>query len=290
MRLYQIILISVCLTVLACARVPEGVLDNKKMEQVLYDVHIAEGIMDEFPSQYRTLESKQKLMAGVFRENAITKAEFDSSMVYYGANLDQYMKIYQRVTERLNAQRDLLTTELTAYEKSLLTPVGDSADLWRKPAQFILDPALLATTRIVEIKGDSNFREKDKIVWSMRFNNLPPDSVAYAYLALGYQKGSESEQLNAFPVKNGRVTLELNVLPELNTGMLFGTVSMISRCDSPRFAPVYIDSVSMMRYHHREVAAADSLATTLPADSLDQNLPDSVLPVQLQSDSLSLQK
>lgn len=276
MKKKQLLAILTPLAFCACSQVPDGVLNRSKMESVLYDVHIAEGIMEEYPTQYRSLESKQKLMAGVFHDNGITKAEFDSSMVYYGAHLDQYMKIYQKVSERLNKQKEQVSAELLAYEKSLLTPVGDSVDLWREPAQLILDPALLATTRIFEIKADSNFKADDKVIWSMRFNNLPSDSLAYAYVALGNTQGSDkTQQVTAFAQENGWLSLEVT-LPELATSdRIFGSVSLISRRDT-LFNPVYIDSISLNRYHYKQVA--------ISVDSLPS---DSVISDSLKSDSLT---
>ncbi|MEG1586900.1 MAG: DUF4296 domain-containing protein [Bacteroidales bacterium] len=281
MRKQQLISILSLLFFLACSQVPDGVLDRKKMETVLYDVHIIEGVMEEYPAQYRTEEAKQKLMVGVFHKNHITKAEFDSSMVYYGAHLDQYMKIYQTVTARLNAQRDLYAEELSAYEKSLLTPKGDSVDLWRKPKEFVLDPALLTYTHVLEIKGDSNFNADDRLVWKMRFNQMPPDSLAYVYVAFGYAKGADkTEQVTGFVAENGWFSLEMEAPLLTSSDRVFATATLINRLDT-LLQPVYIDSISLMRYHpiqkslvndsiRTDSVAVDSL-NALPVDTMNKN-------------------
>lgn len=252
----------------ACNQVPDGVLNRKKMENVLYEVHIAEGIMEEYPLKYRSAESKQKLLATVFQDNGITKAEFDSSMVYYGAHLDQYMKIYQKVTERLNQQKELASAQLLAYERSLLTPEGDSVNIWKHPAQRIIDPALLAATAIFEIKGDSNFRADDRLIWKMRFDNLPPDSLAYLYVALGVSAKDTTIQTAASSIGNGWFSLELTAPLLGDKDKIFGSVSLINRRDT-LLTPVYIDRISLMRYRAqiKEVAIPDSLKI----DSLSSN-------------------
>ncbi|MEG0949808.1 MAG: DUF4296 domain-containing protein [Bacteroidales bacterium] len=268
-------LLLVLFLVGACNQVPDGVLNRKQMENVLYEVHVAEGIMEEYPAQYRTPESKQQLLATVFYDNGITKAEFDSSMVYYGAHLDQYMKIYQKVTERLNAQKDIATNALTAYERSLQTPPGDSVDIWKKPAERILDPALLATASVFEIKGDSNFHADDRLIWNMRFNNLPVDSLGYVYVSFGADIKDSILQTTGLPAHDGWFTLELNI-PKMNSNdRIFGSVALISRKQSLA-TPVYIDSISLMRYKKvvKELSSenklkSDSIATdSLTTDSI----------------------
>lgn len=266
--------LGIALLLTACNSVPDGVLKRNKMEQVLYEVHIAEAIIEEYPALYTSPESKQKLMASVFRDNGITKAEFDSSMVYYGAHLDQYMKIYQGVSARLAADKERAAEDLLAYERSLLSPVGDSANIWRRPTEVVLDPALLAATNVFEIKGDSNFHEGDRIVWNVQLQNLPADSLGYVYLSLGFKAKDSISQVEAFSANKANHTLELTLPTLSDKDRIFGAMAFLNRVDT-LLSPVYVDGISMMRYRKVEPKAvsADSIttqvdSTTVQADSL----------------------
>lgn len=267
--------LGILLFITSCSSVPDGVLNRTKMEEVLYEVHIAEAIMDEYPAKYRTPESKQKLMAAVFQDNGITKSDFDSSMVYYGAHLDQYMKIYQRVSARLNADKERSSKELLAYERSLLSPEGDSADIWRRPAGLILDPALLAATSVFEIKGDSNFHAGDRIVWNLQLRNLPADSLGFVYLSIGFKTKDSVDQVTAFSAGKEKLSLELT-LPKLGgNDRIFGSLAFLNRIDT-LLSPVYIDSIMLTRYRSivPEVMPADT--TAAKADSAEVTLKDSL--------------
>ena len=228
---------ALLLTVGACSSVPDGVLKPRKMEQVLYETHIAEALIDEYPSRYRTADDKQQLVAAVFRDNGITKAQFDSSMGYYSAHLDQYMKIYDRVTARLNAEADRAQEAKLAYERTLLTPVGDSVDIWRRGRQLVINPLLGSATQQFEIKGDTNFRADDRIVWSLRLANLPDSAQGYLCATFGYRTKDTVVVTTLFPKADTTLRLELN-LPLLGdaTTKLFGALTMLS-ATKPLFAP-----------------------------------------------------
>ena len=260
-----IFLVSLC----GCHRTPKGVLSRTQMENVLVEMHIAEAITDEYPAQYRTPEMRQQLLQGVFNKYGVTKAQFDTSLVYYGANLDVYMKIYDKVSARLEEEQNSLAELLQLYQKSLLTPEGDSVDIWSKKPQLILNPVLLSSTDIFVIKSDSNFKANDRVVWRMRLHQLPADSVAFTYVMLGRLfEYTKVETVSAKPQKNGWVELSMK-LPEMTmSDRLFGFVSVLPNSDK-QFAPVFIDSISMMRYHDHPELRIDSLRRdSLRIDSL----------------------
>ena len=128
-----------------CERRPDGILDGKKMEDVVVDMHMAESVMDQYPGKFRSPQEKQTVINGVFKKNDISKAAFDSSMIWYGAHLNQYMKIYDRVIGRLTTDSKYYSSLLVEAEKKEQTLSGDSVDIWRKSPTIVLNPLLLAT-------------------------------------------------------------------------------------------------------------------------------------------------
>lgn len=284
---------------LSCNRTPEGVLDRKQMEEVLLDVHLAEGVMEERGQDFRSQESRQAVMKGVLEKHHITQTQFDSSMGWYGAHLDQYMKVYSRVIKQLE-ERNLVAKEvLLAYEKSLLTPFGDSVDIWRFSKQLILDPALLTTSRDFEIRIDSNFKEKDTIGWSMRFVNIPADSIAKTRVTLGLRSQGKILQLEEqFVSHEGELTLGFRSDKYTRGGDLFANITIIPVRDS-LLMPVYIEHFTMLRQRNRipEIVAdsaaisGDSIAVS--GDSIAAGVADSIAGAKkemLQPDTLQEQQ
>ena len=75
---------------------PKEVFSEKKMEDILYDYHIAKAMGDNV--SYTDNYKKALYMEYVFRKNGTTEEVFDSSMVWYTRNTEILSKIYENVT------------------------------------------------------------------------------------------------------------------------------------------------------------------------------------------------
>lgn len=91
------------------------VLSPEQLEEVLVDIHLAEGMAIERSADFRTLEEKLNLYETVYAKHHTDKAQFDSSMVYYSENLSELSEIYELVYASLEA----LEVEV---ESGLFTP------------------------------------------------------------------------------------------------------------------------------------------------------------------------
>ena len=84
-------------------RVPENILTEEKMVDVMVDMHLVETAsnlkllpLDSTDLPYR------EYFASVFVTHGVSKAEFDSSMFHYTTHTEQMNAIYDKVLERLN--------------------------------------------------------------------------------------------------------------------------------------------------------------------------------------------
>jgi Domain of unknown function (DUF4296) len=87
----------------SCTYRPKGVISKQKMEEALYDVYLAQALV-QASTRYALQESKDSLLLGVLAKHQITQAEFDSSIVWYSTQGETYFKINDRISKRL---RDL---------------------------------------------------------------------------------------------------------------------------------------------------------------------------------------
>ena len=267
---FKIVVLLLFIAFASCVNIPKGVIRMDKMENILVDIHTAEAISDQFSNEYNTAEQKQRIAAEMLKKNGVTKAEFDSSLSFYSTRLDLYMKIYQKVSERLNAQKELLSESVLAYERALLTPYGDSVDIWNKNNQLILVPGLTAN-KFHEIKVDSNFRDGDKLVLNFKINNAPIDSSSYILAILGKSNATEkvtakSENIN----KPGWANIEIEDNSYKEGENIYVTYSFVSR--NRKESEIYIDSISLYRYHKpKETVEADSLANDSTVININSN-------------------
>ena len=91
-----------------CTIRPHGVLSGRKMEQVLYDLHRTDGVLQVSGLYYRQESEVNPYYLWVMEKNGITQAQFDSSLVWYTDNPQIFNKIYPRVIRRLEEERTAL--------------------------------------------------------------------------------------------------------------------------------------------------------------------------------------
>lgn len=115
--------------VAACSKAPSGVLSERKMKDVLVDMQLAEAVIGTNYKEYAEAEKKEALFRSVFKKHGITQAEYDSSLVWYGRNLDVYMKVYDVVLAELNQRKkDLGDIQPDASPSSN----RDSVNVWNR--------------------------------------------------------------------------------------------------------------------------------------------------------------
>lgn len=109
---YILFCIAVCL-VSACSGPPSYVLSEKQMEDVLYDLYLAESEIKQNQPVFRQDSLlKEQLLQSVFDKNRIYKQEFDTSLVWYNSNLDRYIKINERLEQRYTDEIARLRAEV----------------------------------------------------------------------------------------------------------------------------------------------------------------------------------
>lgn len=99
-----IIWLVLCLS--ACgSRTPDYVISEKDMEDLLVDIHKSEAVIESNYNIYNNNADKKKIREAVFLRHGVTREQFDTTLVWYGHHIETYMKIYDRVVERLKADR-----------------------------------------------------------------------------------------------------------------------------------------------------------------------------------------
>ena len=93
LKVLLIIILVVC--TLSCDNSSDKVVSKSKMEQVLYDYHLAQALIATLPEEERY--KAEMYIESVYEKNGITHEEFDSSMVYYNRHVDELKDIYNNL-------------------------------------------------------------------------------------------------------------------------------------------------------------------------------------------------
>ena len=190
-------------------RRPNGVLRPGKLQNLLYDYHVARTIamqsgdsVDFRRFQYTTT---------VLSRHGVTQQQFDSTMLWYARHTDQLYSIYQNVERRIQKEARLLGTNRTATNVYAdLSSEGDTANIWNGP-QFVLLSVKDANNRLTfHLNADSTFLPGDRFLWNFHTFFIYPSGQkdGVAVLTVRYDNDSVSTRLARLPV-NDDFSMEL---------------------------------------------------------------------------------
>lgn len=167
MKRFSPLIILLILSIVACEKRPQGVMSSGKMEDVLYDYHLVQGMIDQLPSDER-IEKGEDYINAVFEKHGITQAEFDSSVVYYNRHAKDLHKMYENLKSRYTAMNEEL--QLINGNNDMLAVFstgGDTTNLWNSAKLLVLRNKGLLNTESFTIHADTSFRHHDLFILTL---------------------------------------------------------------------------------------------------------------------------
>lgn len=154
--------------VISCKpQVPRGVIQPDEMEDLLVEYHLAYALASRDGGRWEERDYRQTVyIEEMLRKHGHTKAEFDSSLVYYYSRADMLIKIFERVSDRLDKQALSMGASVGEIGRySSLNANGDTANIWVGEPCFLLKPQPPYNRFDFEIKVDTTFRQGDNFLF-----------------------------------------------------------------------------------------------------------------------------
>ncbi|MDR1746727.1 MAG: DUF4296 domain-containing protein [Tannerella sp.] len=241
----------------SCSRTPKGILSEEKMRQVLVDMQLAEAMINSDQGKYGPMDERMRLYQAVFDKYHLTKAEYDSSLIWYGKNLDIYMQIYEMaeadVKQRIEAIGDV-KPEVTSQSSA------DSVDIWVYRKYYELSPDALVNTVLFDFQPDEPYSSGSIFLFGMNVWGLPLPSATETPIVV---------QLRAFQsdtivsVKDtiradGYHELMLRTISTKKVVRVYGYIRSDIR--DVRYHKIYLDQLLMMKFRYGSQALEHLLA------------------------------
>lgn len=232
---------------------PEDVLSPKKMEQFLYDYHLAQAISQELPKEEKY--TSNAYIEWAYQKNSITKDQFDRSLIWYTRYPKELAKIYKRLSNRIDDEYKVASKALSQIEKkSFSIQSGDSIDLWYLGKTAILNTSGLMGKLTYNFNKDTTFHKGDTIRLNLNSHFVSIDSgiPSYAYVSLSaYYSDSLSTSDTLFD-RSGNVVLSIVLDSEKSLSGLSGSINYIDTTDN-RNGLMILSDMELMRYHEKAV-------------------------------------
>lgn len=246
---------------IACSKVPDDILSEKKMQAVQIDMQLAEAMISIDGKNFPDDSYKEALYQSIFRKHDITEAEYDSSLVWYGRNLDIYMKVYDRVLADLNKQqKDLGDVQASAAP----TTKNDSVDIWPRRPFLTLEPNAIFNGVVFEVKPETNYSSGSSFVLAMHVWGMNKEMRNKPEIRLSVDQGDTIITVNDKILRDGYHETILRSVPTKQIKRVYGHI-FLDNADSASYNKIYLDSLNLMKYNYGrlDVAAKDSISKEL---------------------------
>ena len=273
---------------MACDDRPKDVLSRGKMEDVLYDYHIMQGIIDELPSEEREAKAQDYINA-VFEKHGITEAQFDSSIVYYNRHTKDLHKIYSNLKERYSTVNDEI--QLVNGNNDMMAVFatgGDTTNLWNSAKLLALRNKDLLNRESFTIKADTSFRRQDQFILTLnplfiRENQGDYDIQLHVGLSILYASGKHAGMTRMLNT-SGIQQLTLQTSPDEDIKTITGFFYYRGKKTTRNLC--LIDNISLVRMHQKEPeqpVQTDSVKTdSLATDTLNKPIERRLSPEELR--------
>ncbi len=256
------------LAVVSCKpSVPSRYIQPDDMEDLLVDYHIAQAMAEQGMKNQDERNYDQTLyFASVLEKHGVTKADFDSSLVYYYVRADRFADIYRNVAERLSHQAlELGASEGEVNRFANLSSSGDTINVWAGHLSAILLPYPPYHLFSFEQKADTSFRKSDAFMFILNSDFMYQSGMrsAEACISIRYDNdtvvsrttGMSSTGINQIrvPALDGHMAREIRgyvyLTPEKET--------------SPSMKMMVIRNIQLIKFRKKEEPK-----TTVVEDSL----------------------
>lgn len=192
-RAFMGLLLTVCLvvSVQSCKpSIPSQYLSEGKMEDVLYDIHIAQAM-----SGVNGGGDNADMIAyreAVFKKHGITSADFDSSMVYYMRHTKLLHDIYEKLGDRLTAEAQSLGIDVSNMNQFGDVASGDTTNVWKDAQSMVFSTNTPFNYHSFEVPVDTGYHKGDKLILDFEAQFLFQDGMrdGIAMLAVTFQNDS----------------------------------------------------------------------------------------------------
>lgn len=256
-------------------QVPSQYLQPDEMEAILYDYHIAMGMVGENDTADF---QKRMYVASVFKKHGITEAEFDSSLVYYTRHADRFQTVYENLSKRLADE----TVSLGASVSDVANfgdraSVGDTTNVWNGASSLVLATMQPNNVESFSLKTDTAYHKGDRLVLSFDTQFLFQDGYKDAVVILAVRLANDSVVSRSIHLSES-THYDLTVSDDSRLGIkdVRGFFTLLNNQNSTvsTLKLLFISNVRLVRCHVNDTAVTNSPSDEQPVKAGADSVPE----------------
>ena len=267
-KLHIALLLAITALLLSsCDRTPIGVLSTNEMTDLIVDLQLADAYIESHRDEFDSDSSMLVIKQSVFKKHGITQQDYDSSLVWYSHNMDDYIKAHDKAIGKLkeryeklnkNGGNDEMRRELNESfargqikrhedaQPNRIAPKirkdakGDTVDLWQGKRSYMLPQGVRRGFISFDVRPDNNKKPGDRYQLAYKLNR--GGNEFKVSLNVDYTDGASS-QMTRVTNHDGWITIDIQSDSSRQVRRVYGYVSY----DIKRGHSAYVDSLMLMR-------------------------------------------
>lgn len=236
-------MLALSMITMSCDKTPDYVIKPDDMVDLLADIHKGESVIELNRSKYPGDSMRKVMKQSILLRHGVTQEQFDTSLVWYGHNIEKYIEVYDKVIEELEGEIKLADVSSDGTRVQMAV-VGDSVDAWGdvRHRQFAFgEPSDIMK---FNMRRDENWEKGDVYTW--RFYVRKRISPMTWTLAADYNDGS-TDYVYGFVSSEGWNEVTFVTDTAKVTSNLYGTIML----QPEPFESAYVDSITLVRTRHK---------------------------------------
>lgn len=216
-----------------CGHKGKMVMPEDKFIDLMADMELAEAYSSTAGSGQNSETKRNELGKGILAAHGVTKEELDSTLAWYGRNIDEYALLFDKVDKKIleKKKKILAQSGIEDIEKT-------GSDLWPYEAHGMISPLGNSNGWIISI-DNPDLNKGDRLQWSMHLLN-PMEMKGV--LGVEYEDGTSSANLVSINTRP-KVEIFLQTDSSKTVKRIYGSLTVRDRKRLPLFA----DSINLMK-------------------------------------------
>ncbi len=248
---------------------PSYVIPQGKMERILYDYHMAQGMADAQGDDKE--ENRYLYIQKVFEKHHITEAQFDTSMVWYSGHADHLEEMYKHLDARLARESDKAGLNIPEEDQFMhYTADGDTANIWSGRDMMFLYGNRESNLYTLTIPADSTYQHGDSFRFRCTNRFITADGQREGYILLQLEYEGDTIVSATSPIVgdyDATISIEQHRVPKDRNLRRIRCTFYYSFEESmeEQFRMWVVSRPLLLRFHNETIEAPDTISS---ADSL----------------------
>lgn len=241
--------------------IPDGIIKPGKMEDILYDMHLARAIANsQMGNSAERDVDYTALQLSVLKKYDVTQKEFDESLYYYMRHTERMHEIYENLAERLTSESEALGSTESDLSSIGAAAQGDTANVWRGDKAFVLSPYVPFNKVSFALAADTAYHKGDAIMMSFDTQFIVQEGMRDAMAVLAVRFGNDSVYAYTTHISGDtRNTLRIDDNRNLGIKEVKGLILVGPANNDMNAATTLrllcVSNMQIVRMHHKEMPA-----------------------------------